>query len=49
MSKIVVIDPKHGLKDRGIKIRTALAILKVKAKAALLEYFFILDFKLSLF
>ncbi|MEZ2659264.1 N-acetylmuramoyl-L-alanine amidase family protein [Aneurinibacillus aneurinilyticus] len=32
---------KHGLKDRGIKIRTNLAVLKVKAKAALLECFFI--------
>ncbi|MCP1357493.1 N-acetylmuramoyl-L-alanine amidase family protein [Aneurinibacillus migulanus] len=32
---------QYGLKDRGIKIRTNLAVLKVKAKAALLECFFI--------
>lgn len=32
---------QHGLKDRGIKIRTNLAVLKVRAKAALLECFFI--------
>lgn len=32
---------QHGIKDRGIKIRTDLAVLKVKAKAALLECLFI--------
>ncbi len=31
----------HGIKDRGIKVRQDLAVLKVKAKAALLECLFI--------
>ncbi|GED14350.1 N-acetylmuramoyl-L-alanine amidase family protein [Aneurinibacillus migulanus] len=40
-ASVKVFLQKYGLKDRGIKIRTNLAVLKVKAKAALLECFFI--------